>query len=220
MSAPEDHYEVADSTTDIENTFGEDFMSFGNSKSTLAIDQALAEAQSLFKVAELNKDNPYFESKYADLTSIWASCKEGLSKAKVFVSQWVVHSTDDRLHILTRLSFKGEWYMSEFSIPVGKKDCHGYASAATYAKRISLSAALGLSAEEDDDGNVNVEPPASKKKVSSKKTAGKKADPNKKVNQKQLNLLKVKMKENSLTYDDILNCTSVIFDKTNPSALL
>ena len=37
------------------------------------------------------------------------------------------------------------------TIPVTKKDAHGVAAAMTYAKRYSLSMALGIAADEDDD---------------------------------------------------------------------
>ena len=39
-------------------------------------------------------------------------------------------------------------------MPVSKADAQGYGSALTYARRYSLSAAAGVAAELDDDGNA------------------------------------------------------------------
>jgi hypothetical protein len=47
---------------------------------------------------------------------------------------------------------------AHFSIPVTKQDAQGYGSAMTYAKRYSLAAALGVVADEDDDGNAASHP--------------------------------------------------------------
>jgi hypothetical protein len=127
---------------------------FTTSETTAKLDAALAKAQGEIEHAVKDKTNPHFRSKYADLTSVWEACRAGLSKNGISVTQWPVHSTDGRLHIMTRLAHAGEWMMSHFSLPVQKQDAHGYASGTTYAKRIALSAAVGVVADEDDDGNA------------------------------------------------------------------
>lgn len=127
---------------------------FTTSENTAKLDAALAKAQGEIEHAVKDKTNPHFRSKYADLTSVWEACREALSKNGISVTQWPVHSTDGRLHIMTRLAHAGEWMMSHFSLPVQKQDAHGYASGTTYAKRIALSAAVGVVADEDDDGNA------------------------------------------------------------------
>jgi len=144
---------------------------FTTSDSTAKIDAALAKAQGEIEHAVKDKTNPHFRSKYADLTSVWGACRDALSKNGISVTQWPIHSTDGRLHIMTRLAHAGEWMCAHFSLPVQKQDAHGYASGTTYAKRIALSAAVGVVADEDDDGNAasaprsetirQVEPPAS-----------------------------------------------------------
>lgn len=124
------------------------------SETTAALDEALAKAQGEIEAAAKDKVNPAFRSKYADLTSVWDAIRPALSKHGIAVTQWPVHSTDNRVHIVTRLAHKGEWIRAAFSVPVGKPDAHGYGSAVTYAKRYTLAAAVGVVADDDDDGNA------------------------------------------------------------------
>lgn len=130
---------------------------FETSTETDKLDTALAAAQGDIEPAMKDKVNPAFRSKYADLASVWTACRMALAKHKIAVTQWPVHSDDGRLHLVTRLAHGGQWMRAEFSIPVGKHDAHGYGSAMTYAKRYSLAAAIGVVADEDDDGNAAVQ---------------------------------------------------------------
>lgn len=124
------------------------------SAETAKLDAALAKAQGEIEAASKDKTNPAFRSRYADLTAVWAACRPALAKHGISVTQWPVHSDDGRLHIITRVAHAGEWIKSHFSIPVTKQDPQGYGSATTYAKRFTLAAALGIVADEDDDGNA------------------------------------------------------------------
>jgi len=130
---------------------------FETSTETDKLDAALAAAQGEIEPAAKDKVNPAFRSKYADIASVWTACRAALAKHKIALTQWPVHSDDGRLHLVTRLAHAGQWMRAEFSIPVGKADAHGYGSAMTYAKRYSLAAALGVVADEDDDGNAAVQ---------------------------------------------------------------
>jgi enamine deaminase RidA (YjgF/YER057c/UK114 family) len=61
-----------------------------------------------------------------------------------------------------------------------KEDPQGYASATTYARRISLAAMVGVVADEDDDGNAasqrgNYEPPPRPAPKAEDKTAAAKS---------------------------------------------
>lgn len=127
---------------------------FKTSDSTAKLDVALAKAQSKIASASKDKVNPAFRSKYADLSAVWEACRSALTANEICVSQWPVHSEDNRLHLITRLACSGEWIMCEFSIPADKQNAHGYGSAITYAKRFSLAAAIGVVADDDDDGNA------------------------------------------------------------------
>lgn len=125
-----------------------------SANSTPKLDAALAKAQGELKPAAMTKTNPAFGNrKYADLADIWEAARPVLSKHGIAVTQWPVHSGDTRLHVVTRLACEGEWLMARFSMPVERPNAHGVGSAATYAKRFSLCAVLGIVGEEDDDGN-------------------------------------------------------------------
>lgn len=123
------------------------------STETAKLDAALAKAQGEIEAASKDKTNPAFKSRYADLTAVWAACRPALAKHGISLTQWPVHAEDGRLHIVTRIAHAGEWIKAHFSIPVTKQDPQGYGSATTYAKRFTLAAALGVVADEDDDGN-------------------------------------------------------------------
>lgn len=124
------------------------------SADTAKLDAALAKAQGEIEAASKDKTNPAFKSRYADLTAVWGACRPALAKHGISLTQWPVHSDDGRLHIVTRIAHGGEWIKAHFSIPVTKQDPQGYGSATTYAKRFTLAAALGVVADEDDDGNA------------------------------------------------------------------
>lgn len=136
---------------------------FKSSELTEKLDEALAQAQFEFKVAQKDQDNPFFKSKYADLASIWDACRDALAKYQIAVTQWPVHSDDNKVHLVTRVAHHGQWMTAQFSMPVSKEDPQGYKSAVTYLRRTCLEAALGI-ASEDDDGNhaskaLNVQKP-------------------------------------------------------------
>lgn len=128
---------------------------FKTSEQTDKLDAQLAKAQGEIDSAKKEKTNPAFRSKYADIAAVWDACRDALSRNQISVTQWPVHSDGDRLHLITRLAHAGQWMMGEISLPVMKKDAHGYGSAVTYAKRFALAAAIGVVAddEHDDDGN-------------------------------------------------------------------
>jgi len=123
------------------------------SAETGKLDAALAKAQGEIEAASKDKTNPAFKSRYADLTAVWSACRPALAKHGISLTQWPIHAEDGRLHIITRIAHAGEWIKAHFSIPVTKQDPQGYGSATTYAKRFTLAAALGVVADEDDDGN-------------------------------------------------------------------
>ena len=50
-----------------------------------------------------------------------------------------------------------------------RRDAHGVGSAATYAKRYALSAALATAPVEDDDGNAAVQSPKAESRADAKK---------------------------------------------------
>lgn len=127
---------------------------FATSATTEKIDAALAKAQAKIEPAPKDSTNPHFKSKYADLASASNACRGALTDEGIAITQWLLHSEDNRLHIVTRLACSGEWMQGRFSLPVGKLDAQGYGAACTYARRYALTAAVGVVADDDDDGNA------------------------------------------------------------------
>jgi hypothetical protein len=125
-----------------------------NSGETKAIVAAMLAVQTGMKAAVKDAKNPAFKSTYADLASVWEACRDALKAAKVLVSQDVT-SDENGVSIATRFTHESTQWM-EFGplfIPLAKKDAQAVGSAVSYGRRYSLSAALGIIAEDDDDGN-------------------------------------------------------------------
>lgn len=128
------------------------------SESINEIGAALARAQARMGVAVFDSKNPAFRSNYASFTAVVAAVREPLTAEGIAFLQTVV-SMPDSVMVITRLIHtSGQWIeMDGPFIPVSKADAHGAMSATTYAKRGSLSVALSLPADEDDDGNAAVQ---------------------------------------------------------------
>ena len=116
---------------------------------------ALAKAQGEIKGALKDQSNPFFKSKYADLSSVVDAIRVPFSKNGLSYIQCIEPSDKEEVRIETMiLHSSGEWLCSgALAVPVTKADAQGYGSALTYARRYSLSAAAGV-APEDDDGNA------------------------------------------------------------------
>lgn len=117
---------------------------------------ALAAAQAEFRPVVKKCINPAFGSKYADLQGILDATRPALNRHGLFLFQRVA-SSKDGVSVETCVSHaSGETLSSGvLFIPVvgAKNPSQAFGSAETYARRYSLSAFLGVSADDDDDGN-------------------------------------------------------------------
>ena len=141
----------------------------------------LAEALSAFQGEVTNPantaDNPFFKSKYAPLNDILKLVRPLLKKQGLSIIQ-VPGGDGENVTMTTVLLHKsGEFIETEPltlpSTPVkGKYTAQGAGSAITYGRRYSLSAVLGISSEDDDDGNAETKngKPEPKKKAPQKKS--------------------------------------------------
>lgn len=114
---------------------------------------ALAKCQAEMKPAIKDSLNPFFKSKYSDLTSVWDSCREPMTKNGLSVTQ-TMEETETRFQLVTTLLHSsGQWIRSIFPILVQKQDAQSYGSACSYARRYALSAIVGCTTDDaDDDG--------------------------------------------------------------------
>ncbi len=126
-----------------------------NRSSSLAnLAPALALAQGKIRPAIKDSKNPFFKSNYADLTSVWAACREALTANGLSVVQFPV-TTDDMAGIASMLLHtSGEFVEEEFLLPVSKKDPQGFGAAFSYARRYALAAIVGVVTDEDDDAQA------------------------------------------------------------------
>ena len=135
-----------------------------------------AMAQAFFEIEGALKDseNPAYRSKYADFSSVAAAVKPALAKHGLFFLQ-NVHPGDGVACVETIIGHESGEQIScgMVSVPITKKDAHGYGSALTYARRYGLASALGVcpedvGAQKDDDGNAacGKEPKEAKEPVS------------------------------------------------------
>ena len=139
---------------------------------------ALAKAQRKFLPAFKSTENPFFESVYADLSSIMEATRDALAEEGLVVTQWPI--TRDRMagvvSILAHSS--GEWMSYELLVPATGKarrgkgkageeeaqpgtekfDAQTIGSAITYTRRYALQAIIGIAAEVEDDGNGIMRP--------------------------------------------------------------
>lgn len=129
-------------------------MIMNKSESIKELACALAKAQGQMGGAHKGKDNPFFKSVYADLSSVVTAIREPLSSNGLSFIQATEPSDKDEIRVITMLMHEsGEWLSSTIAIPVSKADAQGYGSAITYAKRYGLQGLLGVPSE-DDDGNA------------------------------------------------------------------
>jgi len=125
-----------------------------SSESIKELATALSKLQGQLTFAVKDSANPFFKSKYADLESVWDSCRDALAKNGLAVIQMPGNYFEGRMWLITRLVHSsGEWIEQEMSIPVAKQDAHGCLAAVTYMRRGALAAFLGI-VQADDDGNV------------------------------------------------------------------
>lgn len=113
------------------------------------ISAALAKAQGTMTTAGKDAKGNY--GKYADLASIWETCREPLATNEIAVIQSPGETGDRVVTMTTILSHSsGEWFSDTLTIPMSKVDAQGYGSAVTYARRYALAAMVGIAPAEDD----------------------------------------------------------------------
>lgn len=124
------------------------------SESIKNIAKALAAFQADVKNPTNTETNPFFKSKYAPLNDILNLVRPLLSKHGLSVLQ-SPSGDGQNVTVTTLITHEsGEWIESDpLTLKADKATAQGAGSAITYARRYALSAMLGISSEDDDDGN-------------------------------------------------------------------
>jgi hypothetical protein len=124
-----------------------------SSESTTKISAALVEAYKSIGGVVKGAANPFFKSKYADLTSIIELVKSPLEAQGIIVLQPIRHGEDGNTYLETRLLHSSGEFLSSF-MPLdvtGKEQALG--SRISYFRRYQLQSLLSIPAL-DDDGEV------------------------------------------------------------------
>lgn len=122
-----------------------------------ALAAALAAAQGQMKSATKDSNNPFFKSKYADLTSVWEAIRFPLSQNKLAVIQTTSNNGDQIVVNTILVHSSGEWIRGTLALKPIKSDPQAIGSAITYGRRYALASMCGV-APEDDDGNAASQP--------------------------------------------------------------
>ena len=111
---------------------------------------AMCAAQAQMGGAVKDSANPFFKSKYADLTSVVKAIKEPFAENGLSYIQMPYHSADG-VGVTTRLMHSsGEWLESEFVLPLVKRDPQSAGAALSYARRYVLQSMAGIPSADDD----------------------------------------------------------------------
>jgi len=129
------------------------------SESIQNIAKALVGFQSEVKNPTNTAENPFFKSKYAPLPDILNDVRPLLAKHGLSLLQ-APSGDGDKIVITTLLMHEsGEWIETcPLILKADKATAQGAGSAITYGRRYALSAVLGISSEDDDDGNQATKP--------------------------------------------------------------
>lgn len=126
--------------------------------------EALAKAQADFKPVLKDCRNPYYNSKYADLSNVIEATRGALSKNGLVVLQSPRMDNEEVFLTTLLMHSSGEWISDDLRVPgTGKGkdgterfDVQTVGSAITYARRYAYQSFVGVAAEEDDDGNAAI----------------------------------------------------------------
>jgi hypothetical protein len=118
---------------------------------------ALAKAQSTMGPAIINKQNPHFRNRYADLAAVFEAIRKPLTDNGLSITQ-TTELRDGAFILRTTLRHStGQWIASEYPLPLNAKP-QELGSALTYGRRYELSAIVGVAADDDDDGEATRKP--------------------------------------------------------------
>lgn len=111
---------------------------------------ALCKAQAVMGGAVKGAANPFFKSKYANLSDVMQVVKEPFAANGLSYVQFPV-STENSVGVATRLMHtSGQWLEQEFLLPMVKRDPQAGGSCISYARRYGLAAMAGIPQVDDD----------------------------------------------------------------------
>ena len=128
-------------------------MALITSEATNELFTAISKAQSLMNNAKKASDNPFFKSKYADLSDVWDVAQGPLTANGLCVIQGAESEGDSVIVSCRVCHSSGQWVESSLKLVPTKRDPQGIGSAITYGRRYLLASMTGV-VTDDDDGNA------------------------------------------------------------------
>lgn len=103
----------------------------------------------------MNKTNPHFKSRYADLSAVRDAIVPVFNKHGLSIIQAPTTDGFSGFSLETRVMHEsGEELVFNFPLPSDVNKMQAVGSAISYARRYTLSALACIASEEDDDGNA------------------------------------------------------------------
>jgi len=118
--------------------------------------KALATAQAQMASVTKGATNPYFEARYAELSSVLEVVLPALNAAGICIYQPIGTDEVGRYVDTVLAHSSGEKLEMRMHLILGKTDMQSLGSAVTYARRYSLLAMTGVAPAADDDGEAAV----------------------------------------------------------------
>ena len=124
---------------------------------------ALSKVQGEIEGAIKDANNPFFKSKYADLTSCWQACREQLSRNGIAVVQSGDDSDTHLCLTTTLMHLSGQWIDGTHRMEkkITEKDktrrdmnAQDIGAAITYLRRFSLCSLVGICPEDEDANSI------------------------------------------------------------------
>ncbi len=115
---------------------------------------ALLKVQSQPMVAIKDSTNPFHKSKYADLNAVWDASRPILNAHGLCVMQIGSFEGTQPVLVTMLTHTSGQWIKSVLPLNPAKNDPQGIGAAITYMRRYGLSALVGLTCDDDDDGET------------------------------------------------------------------
>jgi hypothetical protein len=124
------------------------------SESIAKIAAAYVKFQSEVEAVKKGSANPFFKSKYADLSAVREAIREPLANNGLAILQEPGPTVNGMVSLTTTLLHtSGEYMRSTLTLSVTKADAQGCGSGITYARRYAMQSVAGVTPE-DDDGNA------------------------------------------------------------------
>lgn len=112
--------------------------------------QAICEAQKEMPSVKKDSENPFFKSRYAELSTVIETCKPILNKHGLSIVQ-LPDTMGEHSSVCTVLMHKsGQFIAGDLLLNAKANDPQAQGSAITYARRYSYMGAAGVAAEDDD----------------------------------------------------------------------